>query len=444
MLAEVLAAAVAAAAVAAAVLAVAEVAAAVVAAAVMLAEEESGGSSGGIGHGRGNGVAQGRGNAVAQGRGNGVAQGRGNGVAQGRGNGVAQGRGNGVAKGRGNGVAKGRGNGVAQGRGNGVAKGRGNGVAKGRGNGTAHGGGLGFGHPGVGNQGHNTLSTRSSHSQNTSHKGGTQDGRSFPNQTISMRSLAQHHTPPDMDANQADQVPDVAQVPQVNQPLQVDQGPRVDGIGEGEKKGFVDSLPPGQELQAEGGRLLNLEPIHSDPGDIAISELPLDLELNLDRGKPLQVSWPAKVAPGIIVPDADDTPATELPRQWVLGDGRAEILRSIHPELDDDDEKWKFVPYFGAVLLFFSWILQSLSRRVTKGKVASVKFEPNAFRSIGSVNGEEPCEPYGVRPAALVKKETLLEHFSGDPHVEEARAEIEDARKIKETFVKGFDGIGLG
>jgi len=38
----------------------------------------------------------------------------------------------------------------------------------------------------------------------------------------------------------------------------------------------------------------------------------------------------------------------------------------------------------------------------------------------------------------------LLEHFSGDPDVEEARAEIEHAQEIKETFLKGFDGIGLG
>ena len=27
--------------------------------------------------------------------------------------------------------------------------------------------------------------------------------------------------------------------------------------------------------------------------------------------------------------------------------------------MDDDDDKWKLVPYFGAVLVFFSWIVQS-------------------------------------------------------------------------------------
>jgi hypothetical protein len=244
---------------------------------------------------------------------------------------------------------------------------------------------------------------------------------------------------------------------------QVPQVPRVDGIGEGEKKGFVDSLPPGQELQVAGGRLLNLEPIHSDPGDIAISELPLGLELNLDRGKSLQVSWRAKVAPGTIVPDADDAPATELPRRWALRDGRAEILRSIHPELDDDDDKWKSFTYLASVLLFVSWILQSLIRQVKKGKVANLKFEPNALRSKGFVNGKERCKPNGARAAALdkfgaafsivgepqqkfadEKKEILLQHFSDDSHVKEARAKSEHAQEIKETFHKDFDGIGLG
>ena len=64
------------------------------------------------------------------------------------------------------------------------------------------------------------------------------------------------------------------------------------------------------------------------------------------------------------------------------------MLRSTNPELDDDDDKWKFVPYIGAALLFFSWIVQSgLAAR--KRKAARFKFEPNALGSIGSVNGRE-------------------------------------------------------
>ena len=49
----------------------------------------------------------------------------------------------------------------------------------GGGDGAGHGGGFGFGHAGIGNPGHNALSTRSSHSQDTSHKGGNHHGRSF-------------------------------------------------------------------------------------------------------------------------------------------------------------------------------------------------------------------------------------------------------------------------
>ena len=226
-------------------------------------------------------------------------------------------------------------------------------MAHGRGNSTAHGGGFGFGHAGVGNPGHNAMSTRSSNSQNTSQKAGTHDGRSFSNHAHSMHSLAQLNTPP---STKADQVPPADPVPQA------DQVPQVDDRSPGEKKGFVDSLPPAQELQADRGRVLNLETIHSDPDDIVIRGLPLDLELNLDRGKSLQVSWQAKVTPETIVPDTDDISTTAIPHRWELSDGRP-MLRSTNPELDDDDEKWKFVPYFGAVLLFFSWILQSWTRR---------------------------------------------------------------------------------
>jgi len=37
----------------------------------------------------------------------------------------------------------------------------------------------------------------------------------------------------------------------------------------------------------------------------------------------------------------------------------------------------------------------------------------------------------------------LLEHSSGDLDVEKARAEIEHAQEIEETFQKNFNGIGL-
>jgi hypothetical protein len=112
--------------------------------------------------------------------------------------------------------------------------------------------------------------------------------------------------------------------------------------------------PPGQDLQPDRSDTLNLETIHSDLDDIATRGLAPSLELNLDRGKSLPAGWQT------IVPDTDDTPATALSHRWEQY--RSKMLPSTNPELDDDDA-WKLVPYFGAVLLFFSWIVQSWTRR---------------------------------------------------------------------------------
>jgi hypothetical protein len=104
-----------------------------------------------------------------------------------------------------------------------------------------------------------------------------------------------------------------------------------------------------------------------------------------------------------------------------------------------------------------------------KRKAARLKFEPNALRSTGSVNGprratlEDRFKPSGTRPPALDKLAAVfstagerqqkapdektrasLEHFSGDPDVEKARAKSEHTQEIEEIFHKDFDGIGLG
>src|SRR5262249_61701933 len=101
-----------------------------------------------------------------------------------------------------------------------------------------------------------------------------------------------------------------------------------------------------------------------------------------------------------------------------------------------------------------------------KRKAAWLKLE--AIRSIGS-NGpkgftlEDRLEPSGARPPAPYKfaaafstagerqqkagdekTRASLEHFSGDPDVEKARAQSEHTQEIEETFHKDFDGIGLG
>jgi hypothetical protein len=148
------------------------------------------------------------------------------------------GKGVGVAHGLSNGLATALGRAIGL-----VAKtlgfSNGPGMSKGGGNGTMHGRGFGFGHASIGNTGRNALSGRSSHSQNTSHRGGTPDGRSFSNHTHAEHSLAQNP---------------VAHATKAYQAVQVDdQGP-------GKAKGFVDSLPSNQELQADPSVTLNPSP----------------------------------------------------------------------------------------------------------------------------------------------------------------------------------------
>jgi hypothetical protein len=227
-------------------------------------------------------------------------------------------------------------------------------------------------------------------------------------------------------------------------------------------------LPPGQELQADPGGTLNPDTINSNLDDIVTRGLPPGLELNFIRGKSLPASQ-AKVAPRTIVPDTDETPATALSHPWELGDDRAKVLHSTNLELeDDDDARWKLVPYFGAALFFFSWIVQS-ALAARKRKAARLKSEPNALGSIVSVNGprrltlEDRFELSRARPPALdkfaaafsiagerqqkavgEKTRALSEHFSGDPDVEKARAKFAHGQEMEETFHKDFDGTGLG
>src|SRR5271165_36127 len=431
---------------------------------------------GGGGGGGGGGGSGGGGSSSAGGGGDGSGGGGGSSSSGGGGGGGSGGNGGGMGHGGANapGMAHGGSKGLGMGHGGANAPG----MAHGGGKGAARGGGFGFGHASVGNPGHNALSTRSSNSRSTSHKGGTHDGRSFSSLSHSMHSLAQH---PADHSKKADQVV------------------QVDDRGAGKEKGFVDSLPPGRELEADRGKALNpdtihsdldnivtlgpppslelqadrgmtlnLATVHSDLDDIATRGLTPGLELNFNRGKPLPASRLAKVAPGTIVPDTDETLATALPHRWDLGDDRAKVLPSTNPELEDDDDGWRLVPYFGTVLLFLSWIVQS-GLGAIKRKAARLKFEPNALRSTGSVNGprrvtlEDRFKPSGASPPALDKVAAacsianerqqkaadektlgLLEHFSGDPDVGKARAEFELAQEIEEAFHKDFDGIGLG
>jgi hypothetical protein len=296
--------------------------------------------------------------------------------------------------GKGGGVAHGRSNGPATALGRAIglvakALGRGNGpgMAKGRGNRTAPGRGFGFGHASAVNPGHNALSGRT-HSQNTSHRGGTPDGRSFSNHTHAQHSLAQDH---------------LAHITKADQAVQVDDK------GPGKTKGFVDSLPPNQELQADRSVTLNPETIHSDPEDFATLGLQSGQELQADSGRALnpvtihlnledfanlrlqpdqelQDDGGRKLSPDTIHSELDDTvtrglppvlalnlarldaifletdntPATTFSHREALDDIRAKMLPPTSPELDDDDATgWKLVPFYGLLLVFLIAIVFS-------------------------------------------------------------------------------------
>ena len=306
--------------------------------------------------------------------------------------------------GKGVGVAHGRSNGPATALGRAIglvakALGRGNGpgMAKGRGNGAAPGRGFGFGHASVVNPGHNALSGRT-HSQNTSHRGGTPDGRSFSNHTHAQHSLAQDH---------------LAHITKADQAVQVDDK------GPGKTKGFVDSLPPNQELQTDRSVTLNPETIHSDLDDVVALGPHPNQEPNLDRGRTLNPvtihldledfanlrlppnqelqadrsvtlnpetihseldetvkrGLPPVLALNLARLDAifletDDTPATTFSHREALDDIGAMILPPTSPELDDDEATgWKLVPFYGLLLFFLIAIFsrQGILRVVQRG-----------------------------------------------------------------------------
>src|SRR6267378_1579416 len=177
-----------------------------------------------------------------------------------------------------------------------VPGGRGNGpgIAKGRGNAS------------VVNPGHNALAGRT-HSQNTSHRGGTSDGRSFSNHTHAQHSLAQDH---------------LAHITKADQAVQVDHK------GQGKTKGFVDSLPPNQELQDDRSVTLNPETIHSDLDVVGALGLHPNQEPNLDRGRTLN--------PVTIHLDLEDFANLRLqPDQELQDDGGRKLSpHTIHSKLD--------------------------------------------------------------------------------------------------------------
>jgi hypothetical protein len=149
-----------------------------------------------------------------------------------------------------------------------------------------------------------------------------------------------------------------------------DQAVQVDDKGPGKTKGFVDSLPPNQELQADRSVTLNAETIHLDLEDFANLRLQPDQELQDDGGRKLSPDTihselddtvtrglPPVLALNLARLDAifletDDTPATTFSHREALDDIRAKMLPPTSPELDDDDATgWKLVPFYGLLLV---------------------------------------------------------------------------------------------
>src|SRR6185437_756225 len=138
-----------------------------------------------------------------------------------------------------------------------------------------------------------------------SHKGETHHGRSFSrsfsSHSHSTQSLSQHHTKANEVAQVADKSP-------------------------GKKKGFVDSLPPSQELQADRGAALNPETIHSNLDDTVTRGLPPGLQLNPDRGVTLNFE--------MINSELDDIVTRALPPGLQLDPDRGVLnLETIHSDL---------------------------------------------------------------------------------------------------------------
>src|SRR5262249_30089734 len=144
--------------------------------------------------------------------------------------------------------------------------------------------------------------------QHTSDKGETHDGRSFSSHSHSTQSLAQHQTD---HSKKADQVVEVE-----------DRGP-------GKEKGFVDSLPPGKEQQADRGMTLNPASIHSDLEDSVTPGLPLGHELQADSGR--------RFNPETIQSDLDGIVTLGRPPGQDLQPDHSDTLNleTIHSNLDD-------------------------------------------------------------------------------------------------------------
>jgi hypothetical protein len=172
--------------------------------------------------------------------------------------------------------------------------------------------------------------------------------------------------------------------------------------------------------------------------------------LNLSRGKSLSSSWQNHLDFGL--PNIDDAPVI-VRGTWALSADRAKVLPPSNPALEDDEDGWRLVPYFGAALCFFSWIGQK-GLSVIKRKRARLKFEPNAVHSIAFPNdGPRPSLAESVTVSSIAdapqqkapeeEQEVLPGYLFGDLDVQNARANAVLAEETDEISDKNFNGAGL-
>jgi hypothetical protein len=127
----------------------------------------------------------------------------------------------------------------------------------------------GFGH----SNNSNTVSSRGSHSHSLSKAGTNHKGRATSHttsKTLAHQSRAHQHFTRSTQVAQTETLP-------------------------GKKKGFIDGLPPG-------------------------------LELNLDRGKTLPPGWQTKVGPGTVLTDTDTKAELQLPPGQELNVDRGKVV----------------------------------------------------------------------------------------------------------------------
>jgi hypothetical protein len=108
-----------------------------------------------------------------------------------------------------------------------------------------------------------------------------------------------------------------------------DQAVQDDDNGPGKTKGFVDSLPPNQELQADRSVPLNPDTIHSDPDDVVALGPQPNQEPNLDRGRTLNLE--------MIQSDPEDFPTLGLQSGQELQADSGWVLNPVtfHLNLED-------------------------------------------------------------------------------------------------------------